>query len=232
MRELNRLMRSVFTVVEVAHCTAFPRRRRCCMIVPAERTCSCEFAKIQMWQFVVFARFVTMKLCGSVNEKIKWKVWRRQEEIVESRSGCVFDFTAAGFLSFLSISCYIYLCLYEAWWAFETWRKQTLSSKFNKVSESAGRRLDDDSQREKKLPSARSLWSPLRSPPCDGERNGGYFKQQARVERCPTACDSSETYRYNTSVGLETIPMWAAEEEEEGRQNFKTLKVILHDSFM
>lgn len=48
MRELNRLMRSVFTVVEVAHCTAFPRRHRCCMIVPAERTCSCEFAKIQM----------------------------------------------------------------------------------------------------------------------------------------------------------------------------------------
>lgn len=83
---------------------------------------------------------------------------------------------------------------------------------------------------KKKLPSARSLWS----PPCDGERNGGYFKQQARVERCPTACDSCETYRYNTSVGLEMIPMWAAaeEEEEEGRQNFKTLKVIVHDSFM
>lgn len=107
----------------------------------------------------------------------------------------------------------------ESWWLCEcvcagkeTWRKQTLQSSVKCQNQQAeGGWWFTERRRRRLLALCGLLWDLIHVT----ERNGGYFNQQATVERCPTACESFKTYCFYTSVGLERIPMWTEEEEEE-----------------
>lgn len=68
-------------------------------------------------------------------------------------------------------------------------------------------KVDDESQREWAAfcsSSVVSSWVHIHVT----DRSGGYFNQQATVERCPTVGDSFKTYWVYTSVGMEIMPIW------------------------